>query len=258
MVSDRAKRIEAMHAMADRDYENLSSILLETSLGALNSEFHGMRINDGNVISLDSNEASVAQTSFQSGLGTGLEIEVLRHYTCPEIPFQTLAETYWSVFGGQGAAELTRLQLIEKIDDNLMYVQLLEPNPVTIGGPMKQTNLVMKRYRERNRHVILWRGVLDDELYPLRAGYIRAADNGWFILEDRTPMGSDQPKNDVKFVVKIRPPVSTTDHLPGVIIETMVGSFLQNAAAIRNVVEDGLLLKAREDDFVEVLNEMLK
>lgn len=98
-----------MNAMADRDYENLSGILLETNLGILNAEFHGMRINDGNIISLDSNQDSVAQTSFSSNLGTGLEIEVLRHYSCPEIPFQTLAETYWSVFGGQTSGELTKI-----------------------------------------------------------------------------------------------------------------------------------------------------
>lgn len=138
-----------------------------------------------------------------------------------------------------------------------MYVQCVEPNPVTIGGPMKQSNLVIKRYRERNRQVILWRGVLDDEIYPLGQGCIRAADNGWFILEDRTPRRSGElPQNDVKFVVKIRPPVSAADQLPGVVIETMVGSYLQNAAAIRHIVENPLLIKVREESFVQVLNQM--
>lgn len=64
------------------------------------------------------------------------------------------------------------------------------------------------------------------------------------------------PQNDVKFVVKIRPPVSAADQLPGVVIETMVGSYLQNAAAIRHIVENPLLIKVREESFVQVLNQM--
>lgn len=240
-----------MNAMADRDYESLSAILLETSLGELNSEFQGMRVNDGKVISLDSNKAAVSKTSFDAGFGSGLEIELLRHYTCADIPFKALRDAYWRVFEGKTHVELTQIQVLEVIDDNLLYIQSFKPHPT--AGATKQSNMVFKRYRQKKRDIILWRCVVEDELYPLQEGNIRSTDNGWMILEDRTPL-KGAPKVDVRFVVKIRPPMaSTRQQSPGVVIETLVGSFMQNAAEIRHVVESKQLLKAQAEVFDDTM-----
>ena len=231
LVADPIKRVHGMHAIADREYEKLSCVLLESGLDQLTTEFHGIKINDGEIIPL----TKAAEMSFQSGIGNGLEMEILRHRTIKDLPFNALVEAAWRIFKGRSSS--FGIKELETFGDDLVYVQALCSGVVKYGGAIKQSNLVMKRYRETTRDVFVWRGVFEDEKYPLLDDNMRCADTGWFVIENQTD--GKEPLADVKLILRVRPPIAdTTEHLPpGVVIESMVSSALKGAEHFRYIIE---------------------
>lgn len=214
-----------MNAIADREYDKLASLLLESGLDKLNSDFQGIKINDGDVV-------PVNELSFHSGTGNELEIVILKQRTAKDVPYQALVEASWRVLRGRSSVP-GMLKELQVINEDLVYVQVLGNEVVKFGGPKTQSNLVMKRYRERKRDVFVWRGILEDEKFPLIDDNMRCANTGWFVIENQTTC------LDVKVILRIRPPTvnSTRNQPPGIVIESMVTSALQITDQFRLMIE---------------------
>lgn len=250
LVTDPTKRVEAMHAIADREYERLESVLLETGVESLSSGFNGMRINDGDVLPAD----SLTQTTFETGSSTGIEVELQQHHTFPDLPYKVLSDAYWRVFRGQSTPALP-IKELEIINEDLIYVEALCDAVMKYGGSLKQSNLVMKRYREKNRDIIIWRGILQDDKNPLVDGSMRCADSGWFVIEDHSNRKTDQVETDLKLVLRVRPPIpsSKKDEPVGVVIEAIVGTVLENSARIAGLIQKEVEETVRASQLMQTL-----
>lgn len=167
----------------------------------------------------------------RQGIGNTLEVEVLKHQLFDGVSHNEIADTVWDVLRGQVVENLTVKEL-KSIQKDFTYVQLISATCVAFGGSLKESNLLMKRYRQKTKTILLWRSVIEDELYPLTPGHLRCADSVWFVIENR-------PKNQaaVKVILKIRPPLGACGNQPvGIVSEMIIQSVVANSNQLADVI----------------------
>ncbi|CAK4520212.1 unnamed protein product [Aphanomyces euteiches] len=68
---------------------------------------------------------------------------------------------------------------IADLDDGSIYFCYVK----NLGAFSSKSNCLYKRYIENNRHVIVGRSILEDELYPFQNGDLVLNKSSWIVLE---------------------------------------------------------------------------
>ncbi|OQS04549.1 hypothetical protein THRCLA_03227 [Thraustotheca clavata] len=149
LVAEPTARAAAFHAIADREYAKVESVMIEGNLIDRQEESH----------------------SYIPKLINGvLEVQTAVFILYP-VHYNLLAEASWRVL--RGSIELDPMtgihasyQLLHEIDPNTVYISSMWH----YSGGGYQARMIVKRYIEENRQIIISRSIHEDELHPLVEG----------------------------------------------------------------------------------------
>ncbi|EQC35766.1 hypothetical protein SDRG_06525 [Saprolegnia diclina VS20] len=162
LVADPTARALAFHAIVDREYAKLDTVMIEGGLIDLHEETH----------------------SYVPKLVNGaLEVQV-SVFILYGVHFNLLAEASWQVLRGSVELETTTgthvsYQQLHQVDPSTVYISSMWYH--SNGG--YQGRMIVKRYIEANRQVIISRSIHEDELHPLVDGCAIANEVSWVAFD---------------------------------------------------------------------------
>ncbi|KAH9135485.1 hypothetical protein AeRB84_019138 [Aphanomyces euteiches] len=143
LVKDPSLRRQAMHDICEQQYQLTEFMLVENGL-------------------LDRVDEYVSCSPRLSKINNELVIQ-FASCTTRAFDFNAMSDLVWSLFQGLRAGANKR--------------------NVEFGRLLQQVQLFYKRYIENNRHVIVGRSILEDELYPFQNGDLVLNKSSWIVLE---------------------------------------------------------------------------
>ncbi|OQR82628.1 hypothetical protein ACHHYP_15695 [Achlya hypogyna] len=165
LVAEPEARAAAFHSIVDREYEKVESVMIEGGLIDLHEEAH----------------------SYVPKLINGvLEVQVAVFILYP-VHYNLLAEASWQVLRGSVELETSSdapasYRQLQQVDASTVYISSMRYH--SQGG--YQGRLIVKRYIEETRQVIICRTIHEDDLHPLVEGCAIANEASW-VTFDRDP-----------------------------------------------------------------------
>ncbi|KAF0752376.1 hypothetical protein AaE_006060 [Aphanomyces astaci] len=106
-------------------------------------------------------------------------LEYIYHMTLPA-PYGVVGNACWQVYNGERPPTMAdnAERTTEALDARTVYVKYTE---TLASGDVNHVNVIHKHYIEPDRHVIVWRAVLEDALRPAMATGNVQNEWGWYI-----------------------------------------------------------------------------
>ncbi|OQR89377.1 hypothetical protein ACHHYP_06324 [Achlya hypogyna] len=178
LVADPALRREAVSQIMQTQYEALPGALIESNL--VDQEADCLRF------------APYLAKHFDDQLITTATLcQTIDH------DYNLVARMMWLLLTAGCSLEPSKFHRLETFEEDTIYIA----NEGRWELLISQTRLLMKRYREANRVVIVMRTILEDELTPHDPAALVTNKSAWFILE---PVDS---RTRVKFYQKTTLPM---------------------------------------------------
>ncbi|RHZ35012.1 hypothetical protein DYB37_012071, partial [Aphanomyces astaci] len=118
-------------------------------------------------------------------------LEYIYHMTLPA-PYGVVGNACWQVYNGERPPTMAdnaervcaieignRMHTTESVDARTVYVKYTE---TLASGDVNHVNVIHKHYIEPDRHVIVWRAVLEDALRPAMATGNVQNEWGWIVI----------------------------------------------------------------------------
>ncbi|KDO23306.1 hypothetical protein SPRG_11620 [Saprolegnia parasitica CBS 223.65] len=163
--ADPLLRYSGYHAMADRERHHLRSAFLEAGLVESRAVPHSF-------------ETRVFHQTLE--IQARVCVRLPRRFDTP-MDFEIMTRVIWDIMSGNVivASPTGYREVLTKVDDTITYITT--KRHYTLGSSVR--NVIVKRYMEANRFVLVWRSVEDDELFPFEDGRDVAREVGWMLLE---------------------------------------------------------------------------
>ncbi|KAH9113065.1 hypothetical protein AeMF1_012690 [Aphanomyces euteiches] len=167
LPSRLSERIPAMHSIANRQFSRLEGAFINAGLYSRPSDLLRMKKcpqTDGKII---------IEYAYHVKLGA---------------PFRMIGAAVWKVLTNKYMTPWTcdGVETVEAVDPFTMYRTYSRAS--NCNAAAIHANLVFKYFVEAEREVIVWRSVLDDELFPnMRNGHVHE-ETGWMQI---SPVGPD-------------------------------------------------------------------
>ncbi|OQR82610.1 hypothetical protein ACHHYP_15696 [Achlya hypogyna] len=163
--TDPLQRYSAYHEMADRERRNLRSALLEAGLVAtsqLPHEFSPRIFHD----TLEVQARAAAKLAMP--LQTAMDFEII-------------SEVLWDIMSGTvlRPSPTGRREVLANVDESTVYITTKRQYSLSSA----HRHVIVKRYTEGRRFVIVWRSIEDDELFPFDDAFDVSREVGWLVLE---------------------------------------------------------------------------
>ncbi|RLO06456.1 hypothetical protein DYB28_002138 [Aphanomyces astaci] len=107
-------------------------------------------------------------------------LEYIYHMTLPA-PYGVVGNACWQVYNGERPPTMAdnAERTTEALDARTVYVKYTE---TLASGDVNHVNVIHKHYIEPDRHVIVWRAVLEDALRPAMATGNVQNEWGWIVI----------------------------------------------------------------------------
>ncbi|KAH9110866.1 hypothetical protein LEN26_003687 [Aphanomyces euteiches] len=164
LAASASLRVAGIHAIADRQYTRLDTVLINAGLFGVKDSIACVR----------------PKTNSD---GKGLYVEQI-YCVNLDAPRENIINAIWSFCkDGQLQCPLPSdaQQVIEIVDQNTLYEMYKERSP---AGVFCHSNMIRKLYVEEHRHIILSRTVLHDALSPHMVHGDVEDESSWIVVED--------------------------------------------------------------------------
>ncbi|OQR92515.1 hypothetical protein ACHHYP_03603 [Achlya hypogyna] len=183
---DREGRRHAMKMIMDKQFEQLDGILVRTGLFDPKEEIKTSKI------SCRSNEETIS-------------IDFIRFHTLPW-RYDLVAEATWQVCTTNVADEIKNVgDLLEAVDDDTRYCEKIMCKQGRTECPFfgkSRANVIgqvlFKRFYAKDRVVIVWKAIMEDELYPRDPMTLLANQQAWIIMEKGLTPGTSRVKSYIE------------------------------------------------------------
>ncbi|RHY61706.1 hypothetical protein DYB26_002199 [Aphanomyces astaci] len=107
-------------------------------------------------------------------------LEYIYHMTLPA-PYGVVGNACWQVYNGERPPTMAdnAERTTEALDARTVYIKYTE---TLASGDVNHVNVIHKHYIEPDRHVIVWRAVLEDALRPAMATGNVQNEWGWIVI----------------------------------------------------------------------------
>ncbi|ETV82821.1 hypothetical protein H257_04601 [Aphanomyces astaci] len=235
LVADIEARNTAIHAIADREYNKVLHNVLQSDAA-------------------DSTSPSTAHQTVKSttvkylddGIVPGIVIESFNRLMFPHVPFHILGHALWSFLNGDigdvsHAASGSSFDQLDSVGDDVVYMKsrwrIGNHNAHSADKELHaESRLLIKRYVEPSRQIVVWRNIIEDALLPLDASALTFHGSGWAMVEH------DTAGTIVKFFTEISTPLTHATSSPSV----ASAGFL--AAGSSGHADDAAMLTSVSDD----------
>jgi len=114
--------------------------------------------------------------------------------------------------------------MLQRIDEDTIYSRYFfhfgfKPQRAM---PILESTSVCKRFIKKSEAVIVYRCILDDELYPTPTGYLKHDEDGYIVITE--DIVNNQLVSTVKFLAKLRFPFHSFDAPNGLLTDVMMSS----------------------------------
>ncbi|KDO19971.1 hypothetical protein SPRG_13076 [Saprolegnia parasitica CBS 223.65] len=183
---DRDGRRHAMKMIMEKQYEQLDGILVRSGLFDPKEEIKSSKI------SCRSDDETIS-------------IDFIRFHTLPWT-YDIVAEATWQVCTTNIADEIKNVgDLLEALDDNTRYCEKIMCKQGRTECPFfgkSRANVIgqvlFKRFYEKDRVVIVWKAIMEDELYPRDPMTLLANQQAWIIVQKGTTPGTCRVKSYIE------------------------------------------------------------
>ncbi|ETW10287.1 hypothetical protein H310_00629 [Aphanomyces invadans] len=183
LVADVEARHTAIHAIADREYNKVLHSILQSE-SADRSSPAAQTVKSTTVKYLD------------DGVVPGIVIESFNRLMFPHVPHHILGYALWSFLNGDigdvtHAASGSSFERLASVGDDVVYMK----SRWRIGNHHSdsadkdlyaESRLLIKRFMEDTRHIVVWRNIIEDALVPLDATALTFHGSGWAMVEQHT------------------------------------------------------------------------
>lgn len=147
---------------------------------------------------------------------------------------------------------ISLLQAIESTDDTVRSTFTVTLR-LRRGEALVHVNLLLKKFVEGDRVVILWRSMGVSEGSLLGARRIRISESGWTIIRELNPSPTTSPPSDssprsiIQSVIRAAPEIQHSvegQQHAGVLTDLIIGSYHQNMKVIFQQIENLLMAEA--------------
>ncbi|OQR90888.1 aldo-keto reductase [Thraustotheca clavata] len=171
LSKDRDARRHAMKMIMDKQYELLNGILVRSGLFDPKEEIKQSKIS--------------ARPSEET-----ISIDFIRFHTLPW-DYELVAEATWQVCTTNIADEIKNVgDLLEAVDNDTRYCEKIMCQQGRTECPFfgrSRANVIgqvlFKRFFEKDRIVIVWKAIMEDELYPRDPMTLLANQQAWVVIE---------------------------------------------------------------------------
>ncbi|OQR90891.1 hypothetical protein THRCLA_09165 [Thraustotheca clavata] len=179
LVADPEKRKHGMNALIHRQYQLLTGVYLQCGL----LEMHTGDVHKLNVCASMENKNILGESV---------------RFVRKNVPYNVLAEAAWNVSLGKGITEkwCKNYKTLEVLDANTVYVENVPRHILADVSGVVSARFLYRRYFEKNRVVIVWKSILEDECLPLDENVMRVHQSGWMVIEG-------DPKNPSQSLYKL-------------------------------------------------------
>ncbi|ETV98582.1 hypothetical protein H310_08704 [Aphanomyces invadans] len=167
----KESREHSIRCIMERHYEALNGVLVRNALYDATHEIKQVKM------------------SYQSHHSNAMSFDMARAVKMP-FPYLIYAEASWRFLASVDMDNTPDSEAIEVIDSNTRYISRKVCKSGEAGCPFfgkSRATIICsplcRRYIEPNRVVILWKSVLEDELYPRDPTHLVSNQNGWMVVE---------------------------------------------------------------------------
>ncbi|OQR93965.1 hypothetical protein ACHHYP_02003 [Achlya hypogyna] len=190
LVADAAERATAFTAIADREYNKVLNLYLARQI----QETHTVK--------------STTVKYLDDGVAPGIVIESFNRLAFNLVPFRMLGHAIWSFLNADHVNDVAGSDSFEKLatlDETMVY---MKSRWQISAGHVAESRLVIKRFVEETREIVVWRNIIEDALLPLDPLAITFNGSGWAIVEQTNDGGST-----LQFFTEISTPLTQTPPL---------------------------------------------
>ncbi|KDO18248.1 hypothetical protein SPRG_16369 [Saprolegnia parasitica CBS 223.65] len=191
LVADATERAAAFTAIADREYNKVLNLYLQRQL----HETHTVK--------------STTVKYLDDGVRPGIVIESFNRLAFAHVPFRMLGHAIWSFLNADHVNDAANgsdsFENLGSPEDNMVYMKSRwQISPGTVA----ESRLVIKRFIEETREIVVWRNIIEDALLPFDPLAITFNGSGWAIVEQTADNGST-----LQFFTEISTPLTQTPPL---------------------------------------------
>ncbi|KAF0725067.1 hypothetical protein Ae201684_016465 [Aphanomyces euteiches] len=196
LVDDPEDRAVAFSAIPDREYNKVINTLLQRDADTASKK----TVKSTTVKYLD------------DGVVPGIVIESFNRLTFPGVHFHILGFALWSFINGDigdvTAAPGMSSDTFEKLatlGDNIVYMKSRWRISESLFA---ESRLLIKRFVEEGRQIVVWRNIIDDSLIPLDPNALTFHGSGWAMVEH------DVNSTVIQFFTEISTPLTQVAVVP--------------------------------------------
>ncbi|OQS05584.1 hypothetical protein THRCLA_02314 [Thraustotheca clavata] len=190
LVADATERSAAFTAIADREYNKVLNMYLQRQI----QENHTIK--------------STTVKYLDDGANPGIVIESFNRLAFPHVPFRMIGQAIWSFLNADHVNDSSASDSFEKlatIEENMVY---MKSRWHISSENVAESRLVIKRFVEDSREIVVWRNIIEDAKIPLDPLAITFNGSGWAIVEHTSDEGAT-----LQFFTEISTPLTQAPRL---------------------------------------------